>query len=79
MSTVQIDKLLEYVVAQRVSDLHITTGQPPVVRESGRMIKLETKSLTGDAWDRLADATQSATGSKLRIPVSLHRSGWVRA
>lgn len=48
MSTVQIDKLLEYVVSQKVSDLHITTGQPPVVRESGRMIKLETKSLTGD-------------------------------
>ncbi|MBA3313515.1 MAG: type IV pilus twitching motility protein PilT [Planctomycetota bacterium] len=48
MASVQIDKLLEYVVAQRVSDLHITTGQPPVVRESGRMIRLDTKSLTGD-------------------------------
>src|SRR5690606_12252098 len=48
MATVQIDKLLEYVVAQRVSDLHITTGQPPVVREGGRMLRLETKSLTGD-------------------------------
>ena len=48
MATVQIDKLLEYVVAQRVSDLHITAGQPPVVREGGRMIRLETKSLTGD-------------------------------
>lgn len=48
MATVQIDKLLEYVVAQKVSDLHITTGQPPVVREGGRMIRLETKSLTGE-------------------------------
>jgi twitching motility protein PilT len=48
MATVQIDKLLEYVVAQRCSDLHITTGQPPVVREGGRMIKLETKSLTAE-------------------------------
>src|SRR5690606_33767142 len=48
MASVQIDKLLEYVVAQRASDLHITTGQPPVVREGGRMLRLETKSLTGD-------------------------------
>ena len=45
MPSVQIDKLLEYVVAQKVSDLHITTGQPPVVREGGRLIRLETKSL----------------------------------
>ncbi len=45
MSTVQIDKLLETVVKERVSDLHITTGQPPVVRLHGRMRRLETKTL----------------------------------
>jgi len=45
MATLQIDKLLETVVRERVSDLHITTGQPPVVRVGGRMVKLETKSL----------------------------------
>lgn len=43
--TIQIDKLLETVVRERVSDLHITTGQPPVVRLSGRMQRLDTKSL----------------------------------
>lgn len=48
MPTVQIDKLLETVVKERVSDLHITTGQPPVVRAGGRMIKLETKSLEAE-------------------------------
>ncbi|MEZ6057744.1 MAG: type IV pilus twitching motility protein PilT [Planctomycetaceae bacterium] len=48
MATVQIDKLLETVVRERVSDLHITTGQPPVVRVGGRMVKLETKSLMQD-------------------------------
>jgi twitching motility protein PilT len=48
MATVQIDKLLETVVRERVSDLHITTGQPPVVRAGGRMIKLETKSLEAE-------------------------------
>lgn len=45
MATVQIDKLLDTVVRERVSDLHITTGQPPVVRSGGHMIRLETKSL----------------------------------
>jgi len=48
MPAIQIDKLLETVVKERVSDLHITVGQPPVVRAGGRMIKLETKSLEAD-------------------------------
>ncbi|MCP4505157.1 MAG: PilT/PilU family type 4a pilus ATPase, partial [Fuerstiella sp.] len=41
----QIDKLLETVVRESISDLHITVGQPPVVRQSGHMVRLETKSL----------------------------------
>jgi len=45
MATVQIDKLLETVVREKVSDLHISTGQPPVVRVSGHMVRLETKVL----------------------------------
>lgn len=45
MAFLQIDKLLETVVREKVSDLHITTGQPPVVRSGGRMVRLDTKSL----------------------------------
>ncbi len=45
MAFLQIDKLLDTVVREKASDLHITTGQPPVVRLGGRMVKLETKSL----------------------------------
>lgn len=45
MATIQIDKLLETVVKESVSDLHIVCGQPPVVRKGGRMVKLDTKSL----------------------------------
>ena len=56
MASVQIDKLLEYVVAQRVSDLHITTGQPPVVREGGHMVRMDTKSLTPDDTTALMKA-----------------------
>jgi len=48
MSSIQIDKLLETVVKENASDLHITAGQPPVVRLHGRMVRLETKSLDAD-------------------------------
>lgn len=48
MSTIQIDKLLQTVVNNKASDLHITTGQPPVIRSGGRMLKLETKTLEAD-------------------------------
>ncbi|HEY4263576.1 MAG TPA: PilT/PilU family type 4a pilus ATPase [Schlesneria sp.] len=47
-AALQIDKMLETVVREKVSDLHITTGQPPVVRVGGRMVRLETKTLTAD-------------------------------
>ncbi|MDB5391466.1 MAG: twitching motility protein [Planctomycetaceae bacterium] len=46
--TVQIDKLLQTVVSQRASDLHITSGQPPVLRSGGHMVRLETKSLEAE-------------------------------
>jgi twitching motility protein PilT len=45
MATIQIDKLLETVVKEGASDLHITTGQPPCVRKHGRLVRLETKVL----------------------------------
>ncbi len=40
-----IDKLLHAVVKQGASDLHLTVGQPPVIRHDGHMKKLQTKSL----------------------------------
>jgi twitching motility protein PilT len=46
--TVQIDKLLQTVINQKASDLHIASGQPPVLRLSGRLVRLETKSLEAD-------------------------------
>ena len=46
MGSLQIDKMLETVVRERASDLHISTGQPPVLRMSGHLVRLETKTLT---------------------------------
>lgn len=48
IQTIQIDKLLQTVVNQRASDLHITSGQPPVLRMGGHMVRLETKSLEAE-------------------------------
>lgn len=48
MASIQIDKLLETVVKERVSDLHISCGQPPVCRVGGHMVRLETKVLEAE-------------------------------
>jgi twitching motility protein PilT len=48
MEQILIEKLLNAVVKQNASDLHITVGQPPVLRLGGRMRKLDTKSLEPD-------------------------------
>lgn len=48
MSNFMIDKLLHTCIQLKANDLHITTGQPPVIRHQGRMKKLDTRPLTKD-------------------------------
>src|SRR5215210_5346474 len=36
-----IDELLEQMVTQNASDLHVTTGSPPVIRVRGELERLE--------------------------------------
>jgi twitching motility protein PilT len=43
-----IDKLLQLAVQKGVSDIHITTGLPPVFRLDGHMRSLQAKVLTPD-------------------------------
>ena len=45
MATIHIDRLLETVVKQGASDLHLTVGRPPVIRIHGHLRSLETKVL----------------------------------
>ena len=45
MGTILIDKLLSAQVKQGASDLHISVGQPPVLRLHGRLQRLKTKVL----------------------------------
>ena len=48
MSTLQIDRLLDTVVKQNCSDLHLTVGHPPTVRLHGSLRNLQTKTLESD-------------------------------
>ena len=54
--TVQIDKLLMAAVKGGVSDIHITTGIPPVFRIDGHMKAQATKVLTADDTNGLMKA-----------------------
>src|SRR5882672_12738152 len=48
MANVLMEKLLTTVIQLKASDLHISVGQPPVVRHHSRMRKLEAKVLDSD-------------------------------
>ncbi len=48
MSTVQIDRLLDTVIRQSASDLHLTVGRKPTLRLHGRLRSLDTKVLDSD-------------------------------
>src|SRR6516225_6391598 len=43
-----MEKLLSTVIQLKASDLHISVGQPPVIRVHGRMRRLDTKVLDSD-------------------------------
>lgn len=45
MSTVHIDRLLDTVVKQKASDLHLTVGKAPTLRMKGRLLEVKTKVL----------------------------------
>ncbi len=47
-SSMQMDRLLDTVVRQGASDLHISVGRPPTLRLNGRLRSLATKVLTSE-------------------------------
>jgi twitching motility protein PilT len=48
MSTIQIDRLLDTVIKQGASDLHLTVNRRPCLRKSSRLVDLQTKVLDAD-------------------------------
>ncbi len=48
MATVHIDRLLDTMIKQGASDLHLTVDKPPTLRLNGRLRELKTKTLQPD-------------------------------
>jgi twitching motility protein PilT len=48
-----IDRLLRTLVEQKGSDLHLRVGEPPVIRASGELHRLEDAPLSADALEAL--------------------------
>jgi len=42
----KLQKLLETVIEKKASDLHVTTGSPPVFRIDGKIVSFDTTVLT---------------------------------
>ncbi|NBC11699.1 MAG: PilT/PilU family type 4a pilus ATPase [Planctomycetes bacterium] len=56
MSTLHIDRLLDTVIKQEASDLHLTVGKAPTVRVRGRLVELKTKILEAEDTTALMKA-----------------------
>ncbi|MBW2058746.1 MAG: type IV pilus twitching motility protein PilT [Deltaproteobacteria bacterium] len=50
---VELKNLLEVLIEKKASDLHITTGSPPVIRIDGKLVRLNTEPLTATDTKRL--------------------------
>ena len=50
---VEMDELLQLVVDEGVSDLHLEVGVPPVIRLHGAMTPLDLPELTAEDTERL--------------------------
>jgi twitching motility protein PilT len=51
-----MEELLQLVVDEGASDLHISVGSPPCVRLNGKLVKLETRALFPEDIEKLAAA-----------------------
>jgi twitching motility protein PilT len=59
--SVQMEDLLQVVVDENGSDLHIHVGVPPVIRLHGRLIHMDLPVLTAEDTERLMKAITSET------------------
>lgn len=50
----KIEDLLSYTIEKGASDLHLASGEPPIIRIDGVLVQLEGKKLTADKVKELA-------------------------
>ena len=83
MSTLQIDRLLETVVKQNCSDLHLTTGRPPTVRLNGSLRRIidapDGTAPTPRGWIRAQDTAVLPEKVSAVWEIGDGRLGWLRA
>ena len=66
---IEMHDLLQLVIDEGASDLHLTVGTPPILRINGSLTPLETDPLAPEDTERLM---KSITSDKNRISVSEH-------
>jgi twitching motility protein PilT len=59
MMSVEMSELLQLVIDEGASDLHLPVGSPPVLRLHGGMVPLDTDPLTPDDTERLMKSITS--------------------
>ena len=67
-----IDQLLRFAVAQKASDLHLSAGEPPMLRIHGDIERVERPPLTPEdthrlLFDVITDAQRRAFQEKLEV------------
>jgi twitching motility protein PilT len=60
-----INKLLEFMAQQKASDLHLSTGLPPMIRQHGEIKKLSVPPLSGDEVKSLVYSIMKDSQKKL--------------
>ena len=71
----QLDSFLEMAARARASDLHIATGEPPLLRQFGRLRKLKGEPLTPEAaknlvYGILSDGQRKVVEQELQLDFS---------
>jgi twitching motility protein PilT len=49
----ELDKVLKEATNAKASDLHLAPGEPFIIRQFGRLIKIESPSLTRERCEQL--------------------------
>src|ERR1035437_3422310 len=59
MANVEMSELLQLVVDEGASDLHLAVGAPPILRINGGLLRLDLPSLTPEDTERLMKSITS--------------------
>ena len=78
-----ITQLLEFSVKQGASDLHLSAGMPPMLRQDGDIVSLDTPALDAQAVNDMAkdimtDAQRKLFEQEWDIDFSFELPGWAR-